>query len=232
MILYEIRNKIGHITLSSGKGNLLNDNDIESLRGIVSTTKNDDSVCGLMIFGRNHCFSTGLQVSEVPTEKLNSFFAKFDNLLLELFAYQKPLVVVIDGHSIGGGLLLQCCADYVVAANNPKIKIGLPELKIGLTIDELMTSLLKFNTGNVKVIQQLLYNGEYITVDRAMDLGFIDCLTEPDDALSKASIEIDKLINYDKTAFQITKLRLRAHTIQRMSNAINNKCYEIFNELK
>lgn len=232
MILYEIKNKIGHITLSSGKGNLLNDSDIESLRDIVSTTKNEDNVCGLMLLGCNHCFSTGLQASEVPTEEINSFFAKFDNLLLELFAYQKPVIAVIDGHSIGGGFLLQSCADYVVAANNPKIKLGLPELKIGLTIDELMTSLLKFNTGNVKVIQQLLYDGEYITVCRAMDLGFVDCITEPNDTLSRASIEIDKLINYDKIAFQITKLRLRAHTIQRMNNAINNKCYEIFKELK
>lgn len=232
MILYEIKNRIGHLTISSGKGNMLDQNDISSLSQIINTTQNDDNVCGILLSGSNNCFSTGLQAPEVPSEELDSFFAKFDTLLLELFSYPKPVVVVIDGHSIGGGILLQCCADYVVATNNPKIKIGLPELKIGLTIDELMTSLLKFNVGNVKIIQQLLYSGQYINVSRAMELGFVDCLTETSNGLNRALIELEQLINYDRAAFQITKLRLRSHTIQRMSNARSNKCYEIFTKLR
>lgn len=227
----KLDNSIKSVTISSGKGNLISIDDINSLLETVHSTQFDNSVGGLLIRGDNRCFSTGLNVAEVKLDERSDFFALFDSLLVALFSYPKPVVVVVDGHSIGGGLLLQCCADYVVAADNEKIKLGLPELKIGLTIDELMTSLLKFNTGNIRVLQELLYNGDYIGVRRSKEIGFIDCIVEPELVMEAAIRELTNLINYKSKAFCVTKLRLRAHTIQRMNNALNAKCYIIFNEL-
>lgn len=232
MIIYKESDGIGSITISSGKGNLLGLDDISSLLNIVEATKNDKAVNGLLIGGDNRCFSTGLDAQGVASNDLNDFFALFDTLLLKLFSYPKPVVVIVDGHSIGGGLLLQCCADYVVASDSDRIKIGLPELKIGLTIDELMLSLLKFNTGKVRVVQELLYSAEYVGVGRSLEIGFVDCVVDSADVANRASLEIKRLVDYYVTAFSATKLRLRSHTIQRMESALNKKCYSIFNELR
>lgn len=228
MIIFENLDKIGHVTISSGKGNMLDQEDMDSLLNIVRSTQNDSNVRGLVVRGSNRCFSTGLKVIGVHRDELDVFFRHFDTLLLELFSYPKPVIVAVDGHSIGGGLLLQCCADYIVAVNNPKIKIGLPELNIGLTVDELMLNILEFNTGNISVLQQLLYSGNYIDVSRGEAIGFVDCVVDIEDVSDKISVEMTTMINFDVKAFAITKSKLRATTIGQMKTAFNNKCYEIF----
>jgi 3-hydroxyacyl-CoA dehydrogenase/enoyl-CoA hydratase/3-hydroxybutyryl-CoA epimerase len=44
----------------------------------------------------------------------------------------KPVAVALEGLALGGGLEIALACHYRVAADNPKIKFGLPETKIGL----------------------------------------------------------------------------------------------------
>lgn len=230
MTTYTLIDGIGHIKISSGKGNLLGTDDFELIHQVIST--NDSQIRGLIITGDDNCFSTGAAAAQLGVEELSDFFQQFDTLLLALFTYPKPVVAAVNGHSIGGGLLLQCCADYIVAASDERIKIGLPELKIGLTIDELMTSLLKFNLGNVRVIQDLLYCGGYKSVQQSIDMGLTDKSVPAELLDSCALTELNRLLEFNSKAFRTTKLRLRAHSIGRMKAALSNKCYEIFETLK
>src|SRR5262249_9728931 len=43
-----------------------------------------------------------------------------------------PAVALIDGPCMGGGLELALVFDYRLAGSNPKVEIGLPEVKVGL----------------------------------------------------------------------------------------------------
>ena len=44
----------------------------------------------------------------------------------------KPFVAAINGHALGGGLELCLTCHHRIALNDPKIKIGFPEIKVGL----------------------------------------------------------------------------------------------------
>ncbi len=52
-------------------------------------------------------------------------FGKFEKLPF-------PKVAVINGASMGGGTELSLCCDYRIATDNPKTKIGLPEVNLGI----------------------------------------------------------------------------------------------------
>lgn len=54
----------------------------------------------------------------------------FAELLARLHACPKPVLAVVDGEAIGGGLGLACAADWVVATG--RARFGLPELLWGL----------------------------------------------------------------------------------------------------
>ncbi len=44
----------------------------------------------------------------------------------------KPWVAAINGLALGGGFELALACHYRVAADNPKTRLGLPEIKVGL----------------------------------------------------------------------------------------------------
>lgn len=232
MILYEVTAQSAGIRISSGKGNPIDAADIESLHTALDRVAGDDLVKSIAFRGEERCFCTGLNAGSAGGKELDDLFLRFDSLLLRLFTFPKPVVVVLDGHSIGGGLLLQCCADYVVGVDSPKAKIGLPELKIGLTIDALMAELLDYSLGSRHTLQQLLYGGEYISIGRAKEINLIDELSSREELESAARNAEMRLQAYDSSAFRATKTALRAPAAARMRAALDRRCFEIFNELK
>ncbi|KKB53508.1 enoyl-CoA hydratase/isomerase family protein [Parabacteroides goldsteinii] len=229
MIHSNLIDHIKYIKLSSGKGNLLTSSDVEVLREILRESAQNKDISGLVISGERHCFCTGFNVGGTGNTDLH--FSNFDGFLIELFSFPKPVVVAIDGHSIGGGLLLQCCADYVVASDSKMTKIGLPELKLGLTVDKLMISLLNYNLRRPRLLQKLLYSGDYITIQQAKEMDIVDDIIEGSVLETEARKACLKLCEYAPVAFGITKLKLREHTLQQMQASLNDKCYKVFNDL-
>lgn len=232
MIRYELFDRVANVRISSGKGNLIGGEDLAALDAALDRALQDPDVDGMVLLGEERCFCTGLNPGSARGTQTDDLFFRFDTLLLKLFTFPKPVVAALDGHSIGGGLLLQCCADYVTAADTPHAKVGLPELKIGLTVDALMAELMLYTLGSRRVLQQLLYSGEYISVSRAKEINLIDELVPREELERAARHAAARLGAYDGNAFRATKTTLRAQTAERMRAAVERRCHEIFKELK
>lgn len=235
MIKLKKINSIDILSFDSPGGNLLSLDDIEYLLSYIDIAQNDSKIKGVIITGTGKSFSTGLDTLSVTAnfsvERSNYFFKTFDTLLFRLFLFPKPIVAAVNGHSIGGGLLIQCCADYVIAADNPKIKLGLPELKLGLTIDELMKDLLSFNVSNNKTLSELLYSAEYSNPHRFKEYGFVDEVVPQEDLMNSCLSYILSILLFDSNAFNITKQVVKSECKEKMQNALKNNCFSIFTEL-
>ena len=57
-----------------------------------------------------------------------------------------PLVAMVNGHALGGGLILALCADWRIASEHPAIRLGLPEAQAGVP----------FPSGPMAILQHLL----------------------------------------------------------------------------
>ena len=223
------------LSFDSPNGNMLSLNDIESLLSYIDIAENDNQIRGIILTGTGRSFSSGLDTSHLMAnyskEKSNHFFKTFDILLLHLFMFSKPVVAAVNGHSIGGGLLIQCCADYVVSSDNPKIKLGLPELKLGLTIDELMKDLLSYNVCNNKTLSKLLYSSAYENPQKYLEYGFIDEVVYPENVINNSLSYIQSILSYDYNAYSIMKQRIKSDCKEKLQRALNNNCFSIFTEL-
>lgn len=96
---------------------------------------------------------------------------------------RKPLVAAVEGPALGGGLEIALACDLVVAAKTARF--GLPEVRIGVvpTCAGLFRSprALPLN-----VARQLILTGRPIDAARAYELGFVNVLTEPGQAVTEA----------------------------------------------
>ena len=221
----KIENSISLITLDTGKGNMLGIDDLQSLNNIIFQEQINPKTQGVILTGTNNCFCTGLKIGDIPTKE----FEIFDRLLYELFNFQKPVAVATNGHSIGGGLLIQLCADYIVMSDNEKIKIGLPELKLNTALDSLMIYLLKYSVGNMRHIQELLYSGQYIQPSKSIEYNLCDILVNDSDVFECALGEMKKIISYKQVAFTGIKHSMRKETAMKMLHELNTGCYKIYN---
>lgn len=227
MITTERNNATLQITMEAENGNLIDTADIGAFLNCLSDAKTDDSVNGILLTGAGRAFCAGLKLDKDPIEA----FRQFDELLYTLFSFPKPVIAAINGHSIGGGLLLQSCADYVVVANHPKIKFGLPEVKLGLTIDRVMRELLSFNVKSDKQLNTMLLTSDYITPEQAMSIGFADELAPCDALLAIARERLLQLESHPAASYRITKETVKRHTAEKMKRALDEKAYQVFGQI-
>lgn len=96
---------------------------------------------------------------------------------------RKPLIAAVEGPALGGGLEIVLACDLVVAARTARF--GLPEVGIGVV----PTCAGLFRAPRalpLHVAKQLILTGRPIEAARAYEVGFVNVLTAPGDALEEA----------------------------------------------
>ena len=130
--------------------NVLDETTITELEAIVKQTSGDAAVKGVVVTSGKDAFSAGADLSML--EGMNRQYTDLLQAKGEVAANQmlfdqsrksslvfraietsgKPWAAAINGLALGGGFEITLCCHYRVAAENPKTRLGLPEVKVGL----------------------------------------------------------------------------------------------------
>jgi len=97
------------------------------------------------------------------------------DVLFAMEALPFPAVALIDGACLGGGLEVALACDFRIAGTNPKVKLGAPEVKLGLIPGWGGTQRLPRVIDPQKAAN-LLRSGEYLTADQARDVGLVSAV--------------------------------------------------------
>ncbi|MDH0630308.1 enoyl-CoA hydratase/isomerase family protein [Pseudomonas mosselii] len=136
-VLAEVRNHIGHLTLNRPAGlNALTLDMVRSLQRHLDQWAQDPQVHAVMLRGEGpKGFCAGgdirsLHDSYKAGEKLHEdFFVEEYALDLCIHRYRKPVLVLMDGFTLGGGMgLAQGCDLRIVTERS---RLGMPEVGIG-----------------------------------------------------------------------------------------------------
>ena len=235
MINQDVKNNICTIQLCNGKANTINEKLILRLKDVLDEAKVDENIYGVIITGKDHFFSTGADIETIlnlKTEKnIVSFFRILDELIFDLFSFPKPLISAINGHSIGGGLLIQMCSDYCFVIKNEKIKFGFPEIKIGMSLDSLMEEVISFVIDNKKTVSKILYSGNLFTTEDAIEYQIIDEIFDTDELIIKSREKILKLVSGNIESFCALKKVIRKKALTNMANYLCVNDYSDFVKL-
>ena len=107
----------------------------------VERIKTDDAIKGAVLTsGKASGFCAGADLGDIAggmiggTSLQDAFDAgwKMNGALRALETCGKPVAAAINGLALGGGLELTLACHYRVVADDPKIQLGLPEIKVGL----------------------------------------------------------------------------------------------------
>lgn len=126
------------------------------------------------------------QFSKVDSEEQAFNLIRQGQLVFDkLAALTIPTLALINGFCLGGGYELALACRYRVALDDPKLKIGLPEIKLGIQPGWGGTIRLPKLIGAIKAMQIIL-PGAVVSARRARKMGMIDAVV-PERQLKRAA---------------------------------------------
>jgi 3-hydroxyacyl-CoA dehydrogenase/enoyl-CoA hydratase/3-hydroxybutyryl-CoA epimerase len=116
--------------------NLINLEFFESLQQALDQLAGDQQVTGVILTSGKSTFIAGGDIDGIyqMTDRAATFqiVESFKAVLRRLETCGKPVVAAINGSALGGGLETALACHYRIAVNDPRIKIGFPEVTLGL----------------------------------------------------------------------------------------------------
>ena len=123
------------LTLKTSALNTLTLEDVSALRDFFERPDND---LPLVFTGGGSAFSAGVDTKafeRYSASKRIELFDAISAMTRAIVQYPQPVVAAVNGHALGGGLVLALCADYRLCAEGPH-KFGLTEARAGVPFPE------------------------------------------------------------------------------------------------
>lgn len=129
-IRFTVEEGIARLVLARPPLNVLNIAMLREITGVLEETAGRADVRVLVISGEGKAFSAGVEVSEHVGEQARTMIEVFHGLFRVLDRVEVPVVALVHGAVLGGGLELAAMCDLVYASD--EAKLGQPEVQVGV----------------------------------------------------------------------------------------------------
>ncbi|HEY2509433.1 MAG TPA: enoyl-CoA hydratase/isomerase family protein, partial [Polyangiaceae bacterium] len=130
----------------------------------------------VLLTGTGDAFSAGLNLKEVASldgDGMVRYLRLLERCMSAFYQYPGPVVALVNGHAIAGGCVLTMACDYRVAKRDPKIRIGLNEVSLGVPFPPRVLRIVRSRLVPASEVPVLL-GAELFPVEKAQALGLID----------------------------------------------------------
>ncbi len=183
--------------------NVLNNDVLSELEALLDKTTADAAIKGVVVTTGKDTFSGGADLTVL--QKLSSQFEqvrksqgeeaagrmffeesrKASVLYRKIETCGKPWACAIRGTAVGGGFELALACHYRVASDDPRTRVGLPEIKVGLFPGAGGTTRIARILPPADALQYLL-KGDLLRTDRAQKMKLIDAVVPTADLVKTA----------------------------------------------
>ena len=185
-------NGIGLVTIDQpGRAmNVLTPALMEGFATIVERMEKDDGLKGLVLTSGKSSFIAGADIDQLvqiaTVEQAFQLGEELKALMRRMEKCDKPIVAALNGTTLGGGLELALACHARFAIDDPTVKIGLPEVKLGLLPGAGGTQRLPRLIGIQKSLE-LLTQGTELSPAKAQGLGLLTGLATTREELLQKS---------------------------------------------
>ncbi len=176
--------------------NVWNASSIRDFSDIVAKFMQDETACAAIITSGKRDFAAGadlaliqslVQSDSEPTEQMDAA-RTLGATFRALETSGKPVVAALNGTALGGGFELALACHYRILVADPRIRVGLPEVTLGLLPGAGGTQRLPRLIG-IQASSPLLLEGKTLGPEAARATGLVHDLVPDREALLEAAKE-------------------------------------------
>ncbi len=153
--------------------NSLNSDLLVQLESAFATLEHTPGIRAVVIAGSSPVFAAGADIAEMEKKTLAEgveFGFIGQRVAERIERFPAPVIALVEGYALGGGLELALAADFIVAADGAQL--GLPEVTVGIHPGMGGASRLTRLIGRART-KYLTYTGVPIGAEEAYRLGFV-----------------------------------------------------------
>ena len=181
-----------------------------SVRDALAEIADSDARC-VAVEGAGEAFSAGgdieamrerFESEESVDEQVRRLERTTSETIARLATFSLPTVAKMDGTAFGAGANLAIACDLQLASDDAAIGFGFRQ--VGLSIDAGTSYLLPRLVGE-NVAKELVFTGELVEADRALDLGLVNHVYPADEFDSRADAMVERIANGPTVALRHAK---------------------------
>ncbi|GGA15124.1 3-hydroxyacyl-CoA dehydrogenase NAD-binding domain-containing protein [Neptunicoccus cionae] len=195
--------------------NIMSETGFAELNGHIDTVLGDDAIKGAIITSGKDSFAAGMDLTvlaewkekggDTPARALmdgvmqgHEVMRKIERAGMDPKTNKggKPIVAALPGTGLGIGLEIPLACHRIFVADNPKAKIGLPEIMVGIFPGGGGTTRLVRKLG-VMNASSFLLEGKTVAPAKAKAAGLIDEVVPADELISSAKAWIESATDAD-----------------------------------
>jgi enoyl-CoA hydratase len=192
-MLAEVENGIGWITFNSpARRNAMSLDMWQGLADILRQMSQDDSLRVVVLKGAgDKAFVSGADISEFEEKRSNqedrdAYENAFDDALGNLANFSRPVVAMIQGFCIGGGLAIALNTDIRIATEDSVFGIPAAKLGLGYGFEAIKTLESLVGPSNAK---DILFTARFLNTEEALRIGLMNFI------VSREELE-EKVLDY------------------------------------
>ena len=171
------------VTIDHPPANAISRAVVAGITEAITTAEADADCRALILTGAGpKFFAAGADISEFGSAG-GETIATGQDFTLSMERSRLPIVAAVNGIAFGGGCELTLACDVRIAASNARF--GQPEIKLGIIPGWGGTQRLPRIVGRAAAIE-MLFSGEPIDAARALQIGLVSRVVEPDELLDAA----------------------------------------------
>jgi enoyl-CoA hydratase len=202
VVLIDVNDGVMTITLNRPKAkNAVNKALAEAVAAALDELDSNDDIRVAILTGSGGTFCSGMDLKAFVTGETPHIEGRGFAGLTEK-APRKPLIAAVEGYALAGGFELAISCDLIVAADNAKF--GVPEVKRGLAAAA--GGLMKLPRQiPSRLAMELALTGDFISTQRAYEIGLINEVVEAGTALDAAKVLAAKISANGPLAVAVSK---------------------------
>lgn len=196
MIRYETRDHIAHVIIDRPeKRGAMNYAILADFFAAIGRAGTDDDVRAVILEGTGGSFCAGTDLSDLndtPIEERGKRGAEQPLPPMVITACPRPVIAAIDGPAVGMGAEFATQSDVRIAST--RAKFGWVFVLRGLVADTGAGTFLLPRIVGYSEAMRLLFSGEIIDAQTALDIGFVSAVVEPEDLPAAAEEEAKRYL--------------------------------------
>lgn len=180
----------------------------DELQAYFGDLYTDHSVRVVIMRGAGRGFSAGFDLKDTADFSAGPAVGmrvqrRVSEVILRMRRCPQPIIGLIDGPATGGGFAIALAADVRYAT--PKARMNVAMAKVGLTGCDMGISYFLPKTVGVSVAAELMMSGRFINAARALSVGLISDVVEPDALAATGRQLAEEMLSLSPLGLRLTK---------------------------
>lgn len=211
-IALEVADGVGVLRIDrEEKRNALNAAMMDALGDLCREIERRADIAVLILTGSGKAFCSGGDIeawSALDPARFSRHWLRDGHEALDRLArLRQPVIAVLNGHAMGGGLELAACADFRIAEDH--VKLGQPETGLGIVAGWSGTQRAVRRFG-ARAVRRMALFGEVLDADSALAAGIVDHVARRGHGMEAGRALAENVLKRGPLATELTKMMINA----------------------